>query len=119
MQASDILTVGVFHDFCKTMIGHLQAVRDAVPTVGNDLPRLLSIEQVMEECKVSRSTVWRWMKTGKPGCNGGTITLQHYCFSENEKRIPWPALAAFGQGLDFDLASLNGPTSLPQMRAVS
>jgi hypothetical protein len=107
MQASDLLTVGSFHEFCQTVLSHLQAVREAVPTAGaGSPPRLLTIEQVMEECHVSRSTVQRWIKQGKPGRAGAIITLQAYWFTPTEPRIPWPALAAFGQGLGFDLASL-------------
>jgi hypothetical protein len=108
MQASDLLTVGRFHEFCTTVLSHLQAVREAVPAAGASgaPPRLLTIEQVMEECHVSRSTVQRWIKQGKPGRAGTTITLQAYWFTPSEPRVPWPALAAFGQGLAFDLATL-------------
>ncbi|UOQ64420.1 helix-turn-helix transcriptional regulator [Hymenobacter volaticus] len=60
-------------------------------------PRLLSIEDAMSECDVSRATVQRWMKIGKVGRHGGTITLQAFFFSPDKPRIPWPALAAYGQ----------------------
>jgi hypothetical protein len=78
-------------------------------------PRLLSIEDVMRECDVSRATVQRWMKTGKTGRHGGTITLQHYLFSPDKPRIPWPALAAYGQGLAFDLDTLSD-SQIPPLR---
>jgi hypothetical protein len=107
MQASDLATAGFIHDNFQVILQHLQALQQGRPAAGSDMPRLLSIEQVMEELEVSRSTVQRWLKKGKPGRHGGTIVLQAYWFTTAEPRIPWPALAAFGQGLGFDLATLN------------
>lgn len=107
MQPTDLATVAYLHQCFETVIAHLTAVRQALPATGTDVPRLLTIEQVMAELKVSRSVVQRWLHQGKKGRAGGIITLQAYRFADKEPRIPWPALAAFGQGLAFDLATLN------------
>lgn len=117
MQATDLATVGYLHTCFETVLAHLQAVRSALPATGVDVPRLLSIEQVMEELDVSRSTVQRWLKVGKKGRDGKLILLQAYWFTPSEPRIPWPALAAFGQGLGFDLSTLNQGAAAPAQAA--
>ncbi|SHL87051.1 helix-turn-helix transcriptional regulator [Hymenobacter psychrotolerans] len=113
MQATDLATAGFIQENFQVLLAHLQALRTDAPAAAPLTPRLLSIEQVMEECGVSRSTVQRWMKAGKPGRHGGTVTLQAYYFSPAEPRIPWPALAAFGQGLAFDLSTLAPAGAAP------
>lgn len=113
MQASDLATAGFIHENFQVILQHLQALQQGRPATGTDVPRLLSIEQVMEELEVSRSTVQRWLKVGKTGRHGSTILLQAYWFTSSEPRIPWPALAAFGQGLGFDLATLNQGAAPP------
>ncbi|WP_400194082.1 helix-turn-helix domain-containing protein [Hymenobacter sp. B81] len=115
MTAADLVTVGILDQYFQAIKGLVETLGAATPAAGTQVPRLLSIEQVMAELDVSRSTVQRWINNGKRGRDGSTITLQVYHFSPSEPRIPWPALAAFGQGLPFDLATM----SIPTMRAAS
>lgn len=109
MTRDDLPTVGYLEDRFRDILSRLTEPGTALSVV----PRLLSIEDVMAECGVSRPTVSRWMHEGKPGRHGGTIRLQYYQFSADKPRIPWPALAAFGQGLPFDLASLDRGVAAP------
>ncbi|RSK44686.1 helix-turn-helix domain-containing protein [Hymenobacter perfusus] len=115
MTRDDLATAGFISEHFQAILSQLQVVQQALPAAGG-LPRLLSIEQVMEHCGVSRATVQRWLHKGKPGRHGGTIRLQAYWFSAAQPSIPWPALAAFGQGLDFDLARLDGGDQEPGAR---
>lgn len=114
MLAQELVTVGHLDATLEQLAQRLIAALATGAGVSIGPPRLLSIEDVMQECGVSRPTVWRWMEKGKPGRHGGTITLQYYKFSVDKPRIPWPALAAFGQGLAFDLDSLS--EQLPPLR---
>ena len=106
MKSSDVLTVGVFQQLLAQLVQPQQAVR------------LLTLQQVCEELQVDRTTVSRWINKGKKGRFQNNIKLQVYHFGDAEPRIPWPALAAFGQGLAFDLDTLSGlvPAN-PAMRA--
>lgn len=119
MQATDLATAGFIQEHFQLLLQHVQALQQGLAGTAT-VPRLLSIEDVMQELNVSRSTVQRWMRVGKEGRRGGLVKLQAYYFSPAEPRIPWPALAAFGQGLDFNLASLNlgtAPDAAPPARA--
>ncbi|MCA8830494.1 helix-turn-helix transcriptional regulator [Hymenobacter pini] len=113
MHLTDIASTGFIAEHFQALLARLEQLQQALPTGGTPLPRLLSIEQVMEHCGVSRATVQRWLHKGKAGRQGATITLQAYWFSPTQPSIPWPALAAFGQGLDFDLSSLNLGAAAP------
>ncbi|WBO86270.1 helix-turn-helix transcriptional regulator [Hymenobacter yonginensis] len=118
MQALDLATAGFISEHFQSILTQLQAMEQALPLAGADVPRLLSIEQVMAHCGVSRATVQRWLHKGKTGRRGTLITLQAYWFSPTQPSIPWPALAAFGQGLDFDLSTLNlGAKAAPEPAA--
>ncbi|WP_022824889.1 helix-turn-helix transcriptional regulator [Hymenobacter norwichensis] len=84
------------------ILQHLQALQQGRPAAGSDMPRLLSIEQVIEELEVSRSTVQRWLKKGKPGRHGTTIVLQAYWFTTAKPRIP---IAEIGLNLVSEISS--------------
>ncbi|MCA8830562.1 helix-turn-helix domain-containing protein [Hymenobacter pini] len=118
MQATDLATAGFISEHFQAMLAQLQAMQQALPAVAG-LPQLLSKEQVAEHCHVSLDTVQRWLHKGKRGRDGSTITLQAYYFSSNQPSIPWAALAAYGQGLDFDLDTLNLGAKASPLAAVS
>ena len=107
MTRDDLPTVGYLNDCFQAILARLDQAGGGAAAATGAPPRLLSIDQVAEECGVHRVTVQRWIKQGKPGRHGGTVKLQAYYFSTTEPCIPWPALAAFGQGLAFDLTTLD------------
>lgn len=111
MKASDIATVGYLHDCFQTVLAHLDVLRQAATAVpvAQQQAVLLTIEQVMERCEVSRSAVQRWIKNGKKGRGKHVIKLAVLTFGDAEPRIPWPALLAFGRGEPYDLAQLPAP----------
>ncbi|MBO2007579.1 hypothetical protein [Hymenobacter negativus] len=115
MKRDDLPTVGYLDDCFRSILSHIEAIQrpaasDAAPTV------LLTIEQVMAHCLVSRSAVQRWIKNGKKGRGKHLIKLGVLTFGDAEPRIPWPALLAFGRGEAYDLTQLAPPlpaTGLP------
>ena len=116
MKRDDLPTVGYLDDCFRTILGHIAALKGAsgVPEVA--AAELLTIEDVMERLRVSRSTVQRWVKTGKAikvGSKRQQLKLPALWFTASEPRIPWPALLAFGRGECYDLTQLPPPPSLP------
>ncbi|MBO3270779.1 helix-turn-helix domain-containing protein [Hymenobacter defluvii] len=114
MTRDELATVGYINDCFQAVLARLDQPGAGAASPAGGPPQLLSIEQVAQECGVHRATVQRWIKQGKPGRHGDTVKLRAYYFSSAEPRIPWPALAAFGQGLDFDLTTLD--RGAPNMR---
>lgn len=112
MKRDDLATVGYFHDCFQIMIARIDAIPKG-PVINESVAaELLTIEDVMERLRVSRSTVQRWVKLGKVikvGSKRQQLKLPALWFTPSEPRIPWPALLAFGRGESYDLSLLPAP----------
>lgn len=120
MTAADFATAGFINDWFLAIQARLDQLANPQARPGG-VAEMLSVEEVMERLNCSRSTVQRWYKVGKEGRTGANIKLQVLWFSPSEPRIPVPALLAFGQGLPFDLGTLQGiappqPKSAPTVQ---
>jgi len=120
MKRDDLPTVGYLDECFRIILGHIEAIKRPAPAEEAATAVLLTIEQVMERLEVSRSTVQRWIKTGKEirvGSKRQMLRLPALWFTTTEPRIPWPALLAFGRGEPYDLAQLPAPQPLTVLPA--
>ena len=112
MKRDDLPTVGYLDECFRIMLAHIAAISKGPATMDSVAAELLTIEDVMERLRVSRSTVQRWVKTGKVikvGSKRQQLKLPTLWFTPSEPRIPWPALLAFGRGESYDLGQLPAP----------
>lgn len=112
MKRDDLPTIGYLDDCFRIMLAHIAAIAKGPATVESVTAELLTIEDIMERLQVSRSTVQRWVKTGKVikvGSKRQQLKLPTLWFTPSEPRIPWPALLAFGRGESYDLGQLPAP----------
>lgn len=112
MKRDDLPTVGYLDDCFRAVIGHLAALKTTSGVAEVAAAELLTIEDVMDRLRVSRSTVQRWVKIGKAikvGSKRHQLKLPALWFTPSEPRIPWPALLAFGRGEHYDLGILPAP----------
>lgn len=112
MKRDELLTVGNLHEYCRVILARIDAISKGPATAESVAAELLTIEDVMERLRVSRSTVQRWVKTGKAikiGSKRQQLKLPTLWFTPSEPRIPWPALLAFGRGESYDLSQLPAP----------
>ena len=112
MKRDDLPTVGYLDECFRIMLAHIAAISKGPATIEIVGAELLTIEDVMERLRVSRSTVQRWVKTGKVikiGSKRQQLKLPTLWFTPSEPRIPWPALLAFGRGESYDLGQLPAP----------
>jgi excisionase family DNA binding protein len=112
MKRDDLPTVGYLDECFRIMLAHIAAISKGPVTIDTVGAELLTIEDVMERLRVSRSTVQRWVKTGKiikVGSKRQQLKLPTLWFTPSEPRIPWPALLAFGRGESYDLGQLPAP----------
>lgn len=112
MTRNEIGTVGYFNDCFRIVLARIDALPKGPATTESVAAELLTIEDVMERLRVSRSTVQRWVKLGKAirvGSKRQQLKLPTLWFTPSEPRIPWPALLAFGRGESYDLSQLPAP----------
>ena len=112
MKRDDLPTIGYLDDCFRIMLAHIAAIGKGPATVESVTAELLTIEDIMERLRVSRSTVQRWVKIGKVikvGSKRQQLKLPALWFTPSEPRIPWPALLAFGRGESYDLGQLPAP----------
>ena len=112
MKRDDLPTIGYLDDCFRIMLAHIAAIAKGPATVESVNAELLTIEDIMERLRVSRSTVQRWVKIGKVikvGSKRQQLKLPALWFTPSEPRIPWPALLAFGRGESYDLGQLPAP----------
>ena len=112
MKSDDLATVGYLDNCFRITLAHIAAIAKGPATIESVAAELLTIEDVMERLRVSRSTVQRWVKSGKAiriGSKRQQLKLPALWFSPTEPRIPWPALLAFGRGESYDLSQLPAP----------
>lgn len=112
MKPDELATVGQLHEYFRIMLSHIAAIPKGPATIETVGAELLTIEDVMERLRVSRSTVQRWVKIGKVikvGSKRQQLKLPTLWFTPSEPRIPWPALLAFGRGESYDLSQLPVP----------
>ena len=112
MKRDDLPTVGYLDECFRIMLAHIAAISKGPATTESVAAELLTIEDVMERLRVSRSTVQRWVKLGKAikvGSKRQQLKLPTLWFTPSEPRIPWPALLAFGRGESYDLSQLPAP----------
>jgi excisionase family DNA binding protein len=112
MKRDELLTLGDLDNYFRVILARIDAIPKGLATVESGAAELLTIEDVMERLRVSRSTVQRWVKTGKlikVGSKRQQLKLPTLWFTPSEPRIPWPALLAFGRGESYDLGQLPAP----------
>ena len=112
MKRDDLPTVGYLDECFRIMLAHIAAIPKSPAATESVAAELLTIEDVMERLRVSRSTVQRWVKLGKAikvGSKRQQLKLPTLWFTPSEPRIPWPALLAFGRGESYDLGQLPVP----------